>query len=367
MIKFLDLQKINKSFEVEFLELFSKILDKGLLIHGDECSTFEKEFALYCGSIYCIGVGNGLDALKIVLEAYKTIGKLKIGDEVIVPSNTFIATVLAVSQAGLIPVFVEPDEDTFLINPTEIERKLSSKTKLIIPVHLYGQVCSMDEINSIAKKNNLLILEDAAQSHGANYKGIKAGSLGNAAAFSFYPGKNLGALGDGGAITTNDKLLADTCIALANYGSSKKYIHEIKGFNSRLDEIQAGILRIKLKQLENDNLKRQKIASIYLKKINNENIILPKVIDIYAHSWHLFVIKTKFRNELQQFLFDSGIQTLIHYPIPPHKQLAYKELEDLYLPISEKIHNEVLSLPISFTLTKDEIEFIVKTMNSFRK
>ena len=363
MIPFLDLKSINAQYKAELIEACTKVIDSGWYIQGNECTEFEKEFALYCGTKYTIGVANGLDALILILRAYKEMGIINDGDEVIVPSNTYIASILAISQNNLIPVLVEPDINTYLIDPLKIEEKITSKTKAILPVHLYGQTCQMDEINKIAKKYNLKVIEDSAQSHGAYFGNKRSGNLGDASGFSFYPGKNLGALGDGGAVTTNDEALANTIKALGNYGSHKKYENLYKGINSRLDEIQAAMLRVKLKYLDEEINKRRKIANYYLENIKNDNIILPTITTDSV--WHLFVIRTIKREKLQKYLLDKGIQTLIHYPLPPHKQEAYKEWNDENYPISEQIHNEVISLPISGVQSLEETKKIVKVINDF--
>ena len=365
MIPFLDLKSINAQYREELIEACTKVIDSGWYIQGNECSEFEKEFAQYCGAKYAVGVANGLDALILILRAYKEMGVLSDGDEVIVPSNTYIASILAISQNNLVPVLVEPDLDTYLIDPLKIEEKITSKTKAIMPVHLYGQTCEMDEINKIAKKYGLKVIEDSAQSHGAYYKNKRCGNLGDASGFSFYPGKNLGALGDGGAVTTNDEELAHTIKALGNYGSHKKYENLYKGVNSRLDEIQAAMLRVKLRHLDKEIEKRREIADSYLQNINNENIILPKVRAKDNSVWHLFVIRTNKRDELQKYLLDNGVQTLIHYPLAPHKQEAYKEWSDENLPISERIHDEALSLPISGVQSLGDTMKIIEILNNF--
>jgi len=363
MIPFLDLKAINAQYKKEMLEACEKVIDSGWYIQGSEHKEFEKEFASYCGTKYCIGVGNGLDALILIFRAYKEIGIMSDGDEVIVPANTYIASILAISQNNLVPVLVEPDINTYLINPDKIEEKITTKTKAIMVVHLYGQTCQMDEINKIAKKYNLKVIEDSAQAHGAYYQDKRAGNLGDASGFSFYPGKNLGALGDGGAVTTNDKELANTIKALGNYGSHKKYENLYAGVNSRLDEIQAAMLRVKLRYLDKEIAKRKEIADYYLQNIKNENIILSAITTDSV--WHLFVIRTKKREELQKYLLDNGIQTLIHYPIPPHKQEAYKEWNRESYPISEQIHDEVLSLPISGVQGMEDTKTVVKVINDF--
>lgn len=373
MINFLDLKKINSTYNDELLEAFNRVMRTGWYILGSEVKKFEEEFASYCGTKYCIGVGNGLDALHLILRAYN-IGK---GDEVIVPSNTYIATWLAVSYAGAIPVPVEPDIFTYNLNPALIEEKITKKTKAIIPVHLYGQVCDMDPINGIAKNYNLKVIEDSAQAHGGLYKGKKTGSLGDASGFSFYPGKNLGALGDGGAITTNDEQLAEKVRMLRNYGSKQKYIHSIKGFNSRLDEMQAAFLRVKLQHLDKENQKRREVAQYYSENIINTEVILPRDVDStinkkdifknHTSVWHQFVIRHPERDRLQKYLDYNGIQTIIHYPVAPHKQKAYKNMNTLELPISEQIHREILSLPIGSHLNKDDLSYVVEIINLILK
>src|SRR5574344_1078816 len=364
MIPFLDLKGLNAQHRNELIEACTRVIDSGWYIQGNECKEIDKEFAQYCGTKYAIGVASGLDALILILRAYKELGVMNDGDEVIVPSNTYIASILAMSQNKRVPVLVEPDINTYLIDPSKIEEKITSKTKAILPVHLYGQTCEMDKINEIAKKYNLKVIEDSAQSHGAYYKDKRSGNLGDASGFSFYPGKNLGALGDGGAVTTNDEELALAIKALANYGSHKKYENLFKGINSRLDEIQAAMLRVKLRYLDNEVEKRREIANYYLENIKNDNLILPEVRAEDNHVWHLFVIRTTKRDELQKYLLDNGIQTLIHYPIPPHKQNAYKEWNNDSYPISEQIHNEVLSLPISGVQTLEDTIKIVNVLNS---
>jgi len=366
MIPFLDLQALNAQYRTDLIESCIKVIDSGWYIQGNECKEFEQEFAEYCGSKYAIGVANGLDALTLILRAYKEIGIMSDGDEVIVPSNTYIASILAISQNNLIPVLVEPDINTYLIDSSKIEKKITSKTKAIMPVHLYGQTCEMDEIQAIAKNHNLKIIEDSAQSHGAYFKNLRSGNLGDASGFSFYPGKNLGALGDGGAITTNDEKLANTIKALGNYGSNKKYENLYKGINSRLDEIQAAMLRVKLRYLDQEIEKRREIAKYYIENIKNKNIILPIFSERENHVWHLFVIRTQNRNRLQKYLTDNNIQTLVHYPIPPHKQNAYQEWNNEPYPISEQIHNEILSLPIGGIQTMEMTILIVKVLNEYK-
>lgn len=363
MIKFLDLHKINQPYETEFQQKFQQFLDKGWYILGENVKQFESEFANYCGTKHCIGVANGLDALILIFRAYIELGKLQKGDEVIVPANTYIASIIAVLQNDLIPVLVEPNIETYNINPDEIEKHITSKTKAILPVHLYGQLCDRQQINEIAKKYNLLIVEDFAQAHGA--KSPSFGEVGEASAFSFYPGKNLGALGDGGAITTNDDELAKILFSLRNYGSQKKYENEFIGLNSRLDEIQAGFLSTKLKDLDRQNEKRREVARRYLSEIKNERIILPYYDNSENHVFHLFVIRTENRADLQQYLLKNQIETHIHYPIAPHKQKAMASYNHLSFPITEKIHNEVLSLPMSPVLTDDEVSKTIEAVNRY--
>jgi dTDP-4-amino-4,6-dideoxygalactose transaminase len=373
MISFLDLKDINAQYRAELIEACTKVIDSGWYVQGNECQEFDKEFAAYCGTKHAIGVANGLDALILILRAYKEMGVMNDGDEVIVPSNTYIASILAISQNNLIPVLVEPDISTYLIDPTKIEEKITSKTKAILPVHLYGQTCEMDAINTIAQKYNLKVIEDSAQSHGAYFGKKRCGNLGDASGFSFYPGKNLGALGDGGAVTTNDDELAQVIRALGNYGSHKKYENLYKGVNSRLDEMQAAMLRVKLRYLDDEIRKRREIASYYMEYIKNDNIILPiqnlelNIQNYPNHVWHLFVIRTENRDELQKYLLENGIQTLIHYPLAPHKQEAYVEWNNLAYPISEQIHNEVLSLPIGSHLSLGEIIYITQLLNKYSK
>ncbi len=365
MISFLDLKKINRRHKTQILEAMERVLNSGWFILGNELKEFEKEFAQYCGARHCIGVSNGLDALILILRAYKELGLFKEGDEVIVPANTYIATLLAVSRSGLVPVLVEPDILTYNIDPDKIEKKISKKTKALMPVHLYGQAADMDKINALARQYGLKVIEDAAQAHGATYKGKKTGNLGDAAGFSFYPGKNLGALGDGGAVTTNNERLAETITALRNYGSHKKYYNLFKGYNCRLDEIQAAILRVKLKFLDKNNKRRREVAKSYLKRILNKKIMLPTEADYGVHAWHLFVVRTQERERFQQYLKHKNIETLIHYPVAPHRQDAYKEWKDLRLPVSEKIHREVLSLPISPVMTDADLEAVSMAVNEY--
>jgi len=361
MIKFLDLEKINNRFRSEMDEKIANILDKGWYLQGEENVRFAEHFAKYCGTKYALGVANGLDALRLIIKA----SGFGVGDEIIVPANTYIATILAISDNGCTPVLIEPDIDTYNINPDLIEAAITSKTKAIMVVHLYGQAVQMEKIWVIAKKYNLKVFEDCAQAHGAIYQGNRVGNLSYAAAFSFYPGKNLGALGDAGAITTNDEDLYNKVKALANYGSDKKYHNIYKGVNSRLDEIQAAVLDIKLKYLDADNARRRQISKYYRENIRNPKIILPKVYNEDAHVWHIFAIRTENRNKLQKYLEENDIQTIIHYPIPPHKQRAYYEWNDRSYPISEEIHRTELSIPMSPVLKDVEVERIVTVLNKY--
>lgn len=365
-VPFLDLKSINHEYSEELKQACARVIDSGWYISGLEVKEFEREFATYCGTKHCIGVANGLDALVLTLRAWKELGLLKSGDEVIVPANTYIASVLAITENGLNPIFVEPDEKTYNINPSLITKFITKKTRAILPVHLYGQLAEMEQIQKIAQDHNLLVLEDSAQAHGAQHRGKKAGSWGNASGFSFYPGKNLGALGDAGAITTNDDRLADVLEHLRNYGSKVKYKNEYKGVNSRLDEIQAAMLRVRLRHLDRQTQNRQVIATKYLNEIQNSLIMLPFVVDPQAHVWHLFVIRTQDRTKLASFLSDQGIQTLIHYPIPPHQQRAYSEFSELNFPLTEKIHREVLSIPLGPTMMNDEVAAVISALNRYK-
>ena len=370
MIPFLDLKNINQQYRNELLEACTRVIDSGWYIGGTELEKFEQNFAHYCGTKFAIGVANGLDALSLVLRAWKELGKLKDGDEVIVPSNTYIASILAITANNLTPVLVEPELASYNIDAHKIALAITDKTKAILPVHLYGQLAPMAEIMQIATKHNLLVLEDSAQSHGAELDGKKAGNWGHASGFSFYPGKNLGALGDAGVVTTNDEELANMLKALRNYGSHEKYKNLVPGVNSRLDEIQAAMLDVKLKHLDDEVTHRRLIANQYLTYIKNPLIQLP-LEDVQAetytqHVWHLFVIRTEHREALQKFLADHGVQTLIHYPIPPHKQQAYKEWNELSFPISEQIHHQVISLPIGPTLSLEDADKIIALCNQFK-
>lgn len=364
-IPFLDLNAPHDELRNELRNAFERVLDSGWYILGNEVKLFEHEFAGYCEAQYCVGAGNGLEALHLILRAYG----IGVGDEVIVPSNTYIATWLAASYAGATPIPVEPDERTYNIDPTLIEAAITPRTKAIIAVHLYGQPADMDAINAIAKKHNLKVIEDAAQAHGARYKGRRVGALGDAAGFSFYPGKNLGAIGDGGAVTTNDPGLAEKVRVLCNYGSRVKYHNEVKGFNSRLDELQAAFLREKLKKLDAWNDRRKAIAEEYLNTLNGSNVVLPHVPDWADPVWHLFVVRNTQRDQLQQKLSEAGIGTMIHYPIPPHLQGAYAELGYGVgaFPISERIHREVLSLPMGPHLAFEQQGSVITALLDFQQ
>lgn len=373
MIKFLDLGKVNSVYALEISKAIQKVLESGWYILGEEVELFEKEYSEYIGTKHCIGVANGLDSLRLILRAYIEMGKINEGDEVLVPANTYIASVLAITENRLKPVLVEPDISTYNIDPMLIEGKITEKTKAIMIVHLYGQNAMHPEIKKVAEKYNLILIEDNAQAQGCVYKNKRTGSLGDAAGHSFYPGKNLGALGDAGAITSNDYELAEICRSLSNYGSRKKYICKYKGLNSRLDEIHAAVLRIKLEHLDEDNKKRREIAHFYCRNITNKKITLPNhgnstlsdIASALSHVWHLFVIRTKERDAFQNHLNKNDIQTIIHYPIPPHKQSAYPELNDLSFPTTEVIHDQVLSLPISPIMDQHELDVVVDFVNGY--
>jgi dTDP-4-amino-4,6-dideoxygalactose transaminase len=361
-IPFLDLRESYLELKTELDDAVQRVMNSGWYIHGEEVKAFESEFAEFCNVKYCIGVGNGLDALHLILRAME-IGP---GDEVIVPSNTFIATWLAISYAGATPVPVEPDERTCNIDPNRIESAITGRTKAIMPVHLYGQPADMYPILEIAVKHHLKIIEDAAQAQGAKYKGKRTGGFGDAAGFSFYPGKNIGAFGDGGAVTTNDPVIAEKVRRLSNYGSKVKYSHEVKGFNSRLDELQAAVLRVKLRKLDEWNERRRMIANIYLRGLADiQGLTLPFVPEWAEPVWHVFVVRTSERDELQKYLSGQGIQTLIHYPVPPHKQDAYKEVNYLALPISERIHKEVLSMPMGPSMAEKDVYTVIESISHY--
>lgn len=366
MIPFLDIKAINHRFEKEFQKSFSRFLDSGYYILGSQLKLFEANFARYCGTRFCVGTGNGLDALRLILEGYKSLGKLKENDEVLVASNTFIATIIAIKQAGLKPVLVESEGENYNFHPPSLKNAISEKTKVILPVHLYGQLAPMNELWKLAEEHDLLIIEDAAQAHGALFSTNKrAGNLGHAAGFSFYPTKNLGALGDGGAITTNDEELAQTIEKLRNYGTSSKYVNELLGFNSRLDEVQAGFLNCKLPSLDTDNKKRQEIAKRYALEIKNPKIQLPNYTGGADHVFHLFVVQVENRFSFMDYLDRNGIGHLIHYPIPPHKQKALQEFSHLEFPETERIHNRVLSIPMSPILSTIDVDRVIEVLNAY--
>lgn len=365
-VPFLDLKQINLKDYTEISQAIDEVINGGWYIHGSRCKQFEQNFANYCGTKHCIGVANGLDALILILRAYQELGVMNAGDEIIVPANTYIASVLAISANDMTPILVEPNLDNYLIDVEKIEKAITPKTKAIMVVHLYGQITSMNKIWELAKKYNLKVIEDSAQSHGAYYQDTRSGNLSDVSGFSFYPGKNLGAIGDGGAVTTNDAQLEYTIRALANYGSEVKYKNMYKGINSRLDELQAAILDVKLAKLDEDTEKRRAIAKMYRNQINNPKIILPQAeLGEDSHVWHVFVVRTNNRDELQKYLAEYGIGTVIHYPTPPHKQEAYKELNHLRLPITEQIHREVISLPISPVQTIEQTRYVIDVINKY--
>jgi len=366
MIPFLDLRKINARYEDEFKVVFNRFLNSGHYILGNEVKAFENKFADYIGCAYCIGVGNGLDALSLILKGYKHLGKLKDGDEVLVASNTYIATILAIKNVGLTPVLVDAESTLYNFNISELENSITSNTRVIMPVHLYGQISPMNEIGKLAEKYELLVIEDAAQSHGAKLNnGKQTGNIGDAAAFSFYPSKNLGALGDGGAITTDDKELAKLILKLRNYGTSSKYINDVTGVNSRLDEIQAAFLNLKLDDLDSDNVKRRALANRYLLEIKNPKIKMPFYSGNEDHVFHLFVVEVENREQFELFLKTHNVGYLIHYPIPPHKQQAFGGMNHLCFPETERIHNQIISLPISPVMTERQISDLIEILNKY--
>ena len=365
-VSFFDLKGLNLRYLDEYKKGLESVVASGHFILGSQVEAFERAFADYCGVRHCITVGNGLEALALIFQAYMEQGLLKAGDEVLVPANTFIASFLAVTRNNLVPVFVEPDIQTYNLDPAKMEEKITPKTKAVLPVHLYGQLAPMEPIQKVADKHGLLVVEDSAQAHGALVRGKRSGSLGNAAGFSFYPAKNLGALGDGGAVTTDDDKLADVVKQLRNYGQEKKYYNSYKGINSRLDELQAPFLSAKLKYLDRDNERRRQIAALYSKRIDPKKVILPALpADGAAHVWHLFVVRTPHRESLRKHLAGKGIETLIHYPVPPHKQAAYKEYSHLSLPLTERIHEEVLSLPMGPILSDEDAMRVIEAVNGF--
>ncbi|MDR0605000.1 MAG: DegT/DnrJ/EryC1/StrS family aminotransferase [Bacteroidales bacterium] len=364
-VPFLSLRDITDKYSKEIHDAVSRVIDSGWYLQGNENATFEANYSQYIGTKYTVGVANGLDALVWILRAYIELGLMAPGDEVIVPANTYIASILAITENKLTPVLVEPDIYTYQIDDTKIETAITPKTKAIMIVHLYGRCAYTEKIKEICKKYNLRLIEDNAQAHGCLYRGKKTGSLGDAAGHSFYPGKNLGALGDGGAVTTDNEELALAVRSLANYGSSKKYVFQYQGRNSRLDEIQAAVLNVKLKHLDEDNNLRREVAQKYIECIDNSKIILPDIDDWSANVFHVFPIRIKHRDYFQKYIFDNGIQASIHYPIPPHKQECYRELNYLSLPVTEQIHDEEISLPISPALKKVEMEYIIDIINNY--
>lgn len=369
MIPFLDLKSINRTRRDALLIAAERVIDSGWYVLGSEVQAFEQQFASYCGTAHCVGVANGLDALSLVIRAWKELGMVREGDEVIVPANTYIATILAVTENRLTPILVEPNPLTFNIDPLQAIKSISRKTRIIMPVHLYGRMSPMEELMSIAERSNLLVLEDCAQAHGASLSGRVAGSWGHAAGFSFYPGKNLGALGDAGAVITNDTQLAATVRAVANYGSEKKYVNRFKGINSRLDELQAAFLRVKLTHLDEDTAIRRSIAKRYSTEITNSAIALPlsdNTAEGYMDVFHLYVVRVRDRERFRAHLREEGVDTLIHYPIPPHHQMAYREMRDLNLPITESIHREVVSLPIGPTMDDGQVQCVISACNRYR-
>ena len=363
MIAYLPLHKINDLHNEELRAAVNRVLDSGWYLNADATRQFETHYAEFIGTRHCVGCGNGLDALKLILLAYMEMGVMQEGDEVIVPANTYIASILAITACGLTPVLVEPDINTLQIDDARIERAITSRTKAVMIVHLYGRGAYTQKIADICKKFNLKLIEDNAQAHGCTFEGQKTGSLGDAAAHSFYPGKNLGALGDAGAITTNDEELASLARALGNYGSSKKYVHDYKGCNSRIDEIQAAVLDVKLLYLDDENNRRKKIASLYINKVQNPLIHLP--LSERDSVWHIFPVFCERRDELQQYLRENGVETQIHYPIPPHKQQCFKEWNQQSFPITEQIHSQELSIPCHQAMTKEEVDMIIDLLNSF--
>jgi dTDP-4-amino-4,6-dideoxygalactose transaminase len=366
MISFLDLKKLNLQYQNEIEESILRVYQSGWYILGDEVKKFESALSNYCNVNHAIGVANGLDALRLIFRAYIEMGVLNEGDEVIVPANTYIASILAITDNKLKPVLVEPDVHTYNLDFDKVEQHITKQTKAILVVHLYGRVCWSEKLEELAKKYNLKVIEDNAQAIGAEWNGVKTGALGDAAGFSFYPGKNLGAIGDAGAVTTNDDELARVIRSLGNYGSSQKYANEFKGVNSRLDEIQASVLNVKLKYLDFENEKRRVVAQFYSDSILNDKIKLPQLPDNpMEHVWHLYVIRSSDRDYLQKYLLENNVQTLIHYPIAPHKQKAYSDWNNLKLGLSEELQNEVLSIPISPLLSKSELFTVCEKINAF--
>ena len=365
MIKFLDLQQINAQYRQELLDAAQEVIDSGWYLQGERNRRFEEALAEFTGSPHVVLVGNGLDALRLILRAYKELGVMKDGDEIIVPANTYIATILAITDNRLIPVLVEPDIRTYNLDISRIEEAITPRTRGVMVVHLYGKACWSDELEKLARKYDLKLMEDNAQAIGARWRGIRTGNLGDAAGFSFYPGKNLGALGDSGAVATRDPEVAKTVRALANYGSERKYVNMYRGLNSRMDELQAAFLTVKLKYIDRENEMRCRIAGKYLEGIDNPKIVLPEAGEAEEHVFHIFAVRCGDRDGLQKYLSENGVQTLIHYPIPPHKQMCYREWNDLSFPVTERIHHEVLSLPMSPVMTDEEAEKVVVLLNAY--
>jgi dTDP-4-amino-4,6-dideoxygalactose transaminase len=366
VIPFLDLKGITARDREDLIAAFVRVLDSGWYILGEEVAAFEREYAQYCGTHFAVGVGNGLEALALTLRGYLELGRLARGDEVVVPANTYIATILAISESGLTPLLVEPDPATCNLDATLIEPALTSRTRAILPVHLYGQAADMTAIGAVARRHGLIVIEDCAQAHGARHAGVRAGALGDAAGHSFFPTKNLGALGDGGAVTTDDAQLADVIRVLRNYGSREKYVNDRRGVNSRLDELQAALLRVRLRRLDADNARRRALAGRYLAGIRHPAIALPTIAPGNEPVWHVFVVRTADRSGLQEHLQQRGVGTLIHYPIPPHRQRAYAEWNSRSYPVTERIHAEVLSLPISPVLSDTDADAVMEACNSWR-
>lgn len=364
-VPFLSARDVNARFADELKAAVARVIDSGWYILGEEVAAFEQEFAAYCGVRHAVGVGNGLDALSLILRGYRQLGALREGDEVIVPGNTFIASFLAITENRLVPVPVEPDPTTFNLDPSRVEDAIGPRTRAIMAVHLYGQLADMAALSALARQRGLLLIEDAAQAHGASGAGRKAGAWGDAAGFSFFPTKNLGALGDGGAVVTDDDALARCVAALRNYGSETKYHHPFQGINSRLDEIQAAMLRVKLKYLDEDIARRRDVARRYLAAVRHPDILLPTVVDDERHVWHLFVVRSDRRDALQRHLHNQGVQSQVHYPVPPHLQPAYPSLHDIRLPLTERLHREVLSLPMGPTLDEPAITRVIDACASF--
>lgn len=365
-VPFLSLKDVTEKYSIEIHDAVNRVIDSGWYLQGKENERFEADYSNYIGTKYTIGCANGLDALIWIFRAYIELGVMKPGDEVIVPANTYIATILAITENNLIPVLIEPNINTLEIDDSLIEDRITDKTRAICIVHLYGQCAYTQKIGKLCKKYKLKLIEDNAQAHGCMFEGIKTGAIGDAAGHSFYPGKNLGALGDAGAVTTNDEALAQTIRSLANYGSSKKYVFKYTGRNSRLDEIQAAVLDVKLKHLDEDVGIRKSVAKRYIEGIKNPKIILPRVFDWNQHVFHLFPIMCEQREELQKYLTEKGIGTNIHYPIPPHKQECYKDWNDIFLPVTERIHKCELSLPMSPCLTHEQIDYVIETINLWK-